>query len=527
MSAFEGCTNLVSASVHAATIEISDQAFMDCPRLASASFVADTNGDYDAATGAGSRNYLASSVFGNDAAFTNLTVGTGIATLGYPSPGVGFFLDGATDAQEEASRIHLSLPSGMEQDYLNAWVYGLIGYDDYDTYYGVVEFGMLSDWFMGEGPEPTADAVRAQMAQNLLEPENRLRTMMGLPLVKASTVIQADGDAFESDEWKIEDSGDGTATLVSAPSDIERADLASVLTGPTVIDSNAFSHCSNLIEIELCDKVVGIQSGAFAGCSGVTVTLPTGCLLPELLGGMESMPFSFGGNVALNIAEADREPLLKTWSRQMVGVATDDEEADYVESKWFGNVNMDTFESPTFDVLNKAVNEPIMECENRLRSLMGMEAISDIGELGDPLISISIRNIGSPARQVMKRGSPSRWGCCRFARAIHWLREGTRPHKSGEFCRGTVGRKRRGVRGGKAELAARLARAGRGELALDHLLGKAAPCQKDDRLGQLTAAFDNVVGERAPAQLGVRVRGMFAHGERRVEKQDALLCPGG
>lgn len=385
VSAFEGCTNLVSASVHAATIEISDQAFMGCPRLASASFVADTNGDYDAATGAGPRNYLASSVFGNDANFTNLTVGAGIATLGYPSPGVGFFLDGATDVQEEASRIRLSVPSGMEQDYLNAWVYGLIGYDDYDTYYDVVEFGMLSDWFMGEGPEPTADAVRAQMAQNLLEPENRLRTMMGLPLVEASTVIQAGGDAAESHEWEIEDNGDGTATLVSAPSDIERADLASVLTEPTIIDSNAFSHCSNLIEIELCDKVIGIQSGAFMGCSDVTVTLPAGCPLPELLGGMESMPFSFGGNVMLDIAKADRESLLKTWPRQMLGVATDDEEADYVESKWFGNVNMDTFESPTFDVLNKAVNEPIMECENRLRSLLGMEAISDIGELGDPI----------------------------------------------------------------------------------------------------------------------------------------------
>ena len=91
VSAFDGCTNLASVSVHAATIEISDQAFTNCPRLASASFVADTKGDYDAATGAGSRNYLASSVFGNDANFTNLTVGTGIATLGYPSPGVGFF----------------------------------------------------------------------------------------------------------------------------------------------------------------------------------------------------------------------------------------------------------------------------------------------------------------------------------------------------------------------------------------------------------------------------------------------------
>ena len=81
------------------------------------------------------------------------------------------------------------------------------------------------------------------------------------------------------------------------------------------------------------------------------------------------------------------------------------------------------------------------------------------------------------------------------------------------------------MRGGQAELAGCLARAGRGELAFDHLLGKAAPCQKDDRLGQLAAAFDNVVGERAPAQLGVRVRGMLAHGERSVEEQDALQCP--
>ena len=385
VSAFDGCTNLASVSVHAATIEISDQAFTNCPRLASASFVADTKGDYDAATGAGSRNYLASSVFGNDANFTNLTVGTGIATLGYPSPGAGFFLDGATDVQEEASRIRLLVPSGMEQDYLNAWVYGLVGYDDYDAYYGVVEFGMLSDWFMGEGPEPTAEAVRAQMAKNLLEPENRLRTMMGLPLVEASTVIPAGGDAPESDEWKIEDNGDGTATLVSAPSDVERADLASVLTGPTVIASNAFSRCSNLMEIELCDKVTGIQSGAFMGCSGVTVTLPSGCPLPELLGGTESMPFSFGSNVELDIAEADREAALKTWSHQMVGVTTDDEEADYVVSKWFGNVDMDTFESPTFDVLNRAVNEPIMESENHLRSLMRMEAIGDISELTAPI----------------------------------------------------------------------------------------------------------------------------------------------
>lgn len=385
VSAFDGCTNLTSASLHAATLDINDQAFTNCLRLTSASFVANSNGDYDSATGLGSQNYLASSVFGSDANFTSLTVGAGIATLGYPSPGVGFFFDGATDAEEEASRIRLSVPSGMEQDYLNAWVYGFIGYDDYDTYFEEVYWNMFMDFYMGVGPEPTVEAVEAQMAENLLEPENRLRTMMGLPLVEASTVIKTGGDVPESTEWKIEDNGDGTATLVSAPSNIEHADLASVLTCPTVIASNAFSRCSNLTEIMLCDQVTGIQSGAFVGCNGVAVTLLAGCSLPELLGGMENRPFSFGGSVTLNVAEADRELLLKTWSRQMVGITTDDEELDYVESKWLGNVDMDTFTSPTFDVLNKAVNEPIMECENRLRSLMGMEAISDISELANPI----------------------------------------------------------------------------------------------------------------------------------------------
>ena len=69
----------------------------------------------------------------------------------------------------------------------------------------------------------------------------------------------------------------------------------------------------------------------------------------------------------------------------MVGAFVDDDEENYVWSKWFSNVNMDTFESPTFDVLNKAVNEPIMECENRLRAMMGMEPIADISELSNPI----------------------------------------------------------------------------------------------------------------------------------------------
>ena len=39
------------------------------------------------------------------------------------------------------------------------------------------------------GVLPTENDIRARMAEILLEPENRLRTMLGLPTVESSTVI--------------------------------------------------------------------------------------------------------------------------------------------------------------------------------------------------------------------------------------------------------------------------------------------------------------------------------------------------
>ena len=47
---------------------------------------------------------------------------------------------------------------------------------------------MIMDAFE-TGVWPTEDDVRARMAANLLEPENRLRKMLGLTTVESSTVI--------------------------------------------------------------------------------------------------------------------------------------------------------------------------------------------------------------------------------------------------------------------------------------------------------------------------------------------------
>lgn len=51
------------------------------------------------------------------------------------------------------------------------------------------------------GVLPTEDDIRARMAENLLGPENRLRTMLGLRTVESSTVIvskQSDSNDTEA-----------------------------------------------------------------------------------------------------------------------------------------------------------------------------------------------------------------------------------------------------------------------------------------------------------------------------------------
>ena len=101
-----------------------------------------------------------------------------------------------TGVEDVAARISLHVPEGEEQAYINAWVYNLVGYSDYDDYYSVIMWDMLMD-----GIWPTEENIRARMAENLLEPENRLRTMLGLPAVESSTVVVVESsDSIDLEE---------------------------------------------------------------------------------------------------------------------------------------------------------------------------------------------------------------------------------------------------------------------------------------------------------------------------------------
>ena len=184
-SAFEGCANLTHVSVTARTLSIGGTAFANCTALQSACFIANESPAPDDVL---NKNNIGFGVFSGDAALVSLTVGSPVPQLVYPSPKIAYVFDGAVEANEEAARISLHVPEGEERAYINAWVYNLLGYSDYDGCYSAIAWDMLIDSFE-TGVSPTEDDIRARMAEILLEPENRLRTMLRLPTVESSTVI--------------------------------------------------------------------------------------------------------------------------------------------------------------------------------------------------------------------------------------------------------------------------------------------------------------------------------------------------
>lgn len=195
VSAFEGCANLTHVSITSKTLSIGDAAFANCTALQSASFVATedpTSDDFHYLD----KNNIGFGVFSGDVALASLTVGSPVPQLLRPSPGIGYVFDAMTGVEDVAARISLHVPEGEEQAYINAWVYNLVGYSDYDDYYSVIMWDMLMD-----GIWPTEENIRARMAENLLEPENRLRTMLGLPAVESSTVVVVESsDSIDLEE---------------------------------------------------------------------------------------------------------------------------------------------------------------------------------------------------------------------------------------------------------------------------------------------------------------------------------------
>ncbi len=360
-SAFERCADITSFTIDVPEVEIGFTSFAGCGSLQSVSIQGDVS------------TIIAASSFSSCSSLTSLSLGSETpARLNCFTPGAGFTF---TDGAEEDERISLSVPEGSEESYLASWVYRLVGYDDYDSYYSEVEWGIFEETW--EFPSETE--VRERMAENLLEPENRLRRMMGLDEVEASTIVVNNTQVVDGFTYTAGD--DGAFTLISAPADATEVSLDDVLPegcGGLAIGASAFAECEGLGRVELGSHVTAIQTGAFEGCDGVTVVLPAGAAQGiSLSGGSSDTPFDFGAQVALEVDADDQQAVLAAWPMQCLGYADEFELGDWVFDLIWDYFDYD---DPTSEAV-AYINECLLEQENCLRGLMGLDAIETTDEL--------------------------------------------------------------------------------------------------------------------------------------------------
>ncbi len=359
--AFQGCSGLTEVCLEADEVEVDSYAFARCSELSSIAITATSESLLG--TGAFTACDALSALQLNSATPANLTLA---------SPGTPFAF---TDSETSDEAIGFTVPAGSEKSYLGAWIYSFVGYSTHDEYFAEIQLELTLE----QGFRPTEAQVRERMAQELLAPENHLRRMLGLPEVASSSIIV--DSTQEEDGFTFTQGEDGAYTLTAAPADAVDVDLDAVVPEDCTnltIAAGAFESCTGLERVNLGELVGTIESGAFSGCDGVTVAATEGRAESiTLTGGSADEPFTFGASIALEAPEAERTALLAAWPMRSLGYAS----TDGLDNWLFDLIwNYLDAEDPITEA-EAYINGRLLEQENYLRGLMGLDPISSTDEL--------------------------------------------------------------------------------------------------------------------------------------------------
>ena len=208
MNAFDGCAGLTSVDIAAGNLYVDQEAFADCPGITAAKLVAHNEEAPDEAR----YNRIGVNAFAGNGALADIVLGERVASLDLYGPGIGYTFTGF-EGEEGRIRLHMPDDGQVHRQYLDAWTYRFAGYIDFESMYAQVEMELF-DW--DTFTAPTEAQIREEMAARLLEPENRLRAMMGLPAVDASTVVADVGADKEAPAMLSENGPDAPANVKSA-----------------------------------------------------------------------------------------------------------------------------------------------------------------------------------------------------------------------------------------------------------------------------------------------------------------------
>lgn len=135
----------------------------------------------------------------------------------------------------EESKLHIIVPEGAEQDYIDAWVYAIAGYADEDELVQAVKASLTK---AGDGQEPTEEEIQAEKEKWLLAAENRIRAMMGLkPKAETTEETGYAAEPAQSTQNGVSDSEHTSGQLEQNVSNGAN-ETAGTSDGTTDVDSN-------------------------------------------------------------------------------------------------------------------------------------------------------------------------------------------------------------------------------------------------------------------------------------------------
>ena len=294
-------------------------------------------------------------------------------TLFSPGMEFRFNMEWPQNADEEV-KLHLSVPEGSEESYISQWRYAVLGYVDMQetSRYMYARRQILSELIWENlGGVHTSDAVDAKLEEKLLRSENYLRTMLGMDAVD---------EASEVYHFRAAGTLPGAYRLAKTMPGISQADLRDpaklgLLKTDKIyyLDENAFARSRWLQEVWLPNELEGIFNTPFAldevwAQQGNTITVTVGENIPELMGFSPGTAFSFGVPdecLRLQVSENRQQALLEEWAPPLTGYAT--------REKLRAAVAAQLGTSATQQQIEAAVSERMLQAENRLRAMMGLQ----------------------------------------------------------------------------------------------------------------------------------------------------------
>ena len=273
--------------------------------------------------------------------------------------------------------VSLAVPESLRDEFVESWVFPLLGYDDFDDMYSSVSQDLRIA--RSDGTVPTDAEILDEMHAQLLSTENKIRGLMGVDAAQDSVILQK--EMKDGNEFYIRD---GQATLVRAAANSEVIDLESSIPNDCLklkISGGAFSACSGLKKIILPTfSLTELANNAFASCDGVEVVVGDYIFAPQLSGGSEYSPYSFGAAVKLNVSEEKRQEILQSWTWEIYGIGTGINTVD-MDLRGRGESHKWRLEHYGYQVtgesLNESVNSDFLKQENILRGYMGLNQIAD------------------------------------------------------------------------------------------------------------------------------------------------------